>query len=139
VVLALNEPHNIKLTFSKDERLCSQKIISGLFQPGFFISKSPFRMNILFTDLPVAGIPAQVVFVVGKKRFKRAVDRNRIKRVMRELYRLNKQRIYNALQSKNKTAALAIFYSGNGMPNYAACSLEFEALIKKFEHEMARK
>jgi ribonuclease P protein component len=139
VVLPLKEPQNIKFSFRKSERLCSQRIISGLFQPGFFVSSTPFRFNVLFTDLPVQGVQAQVVFVVGKKRFKRAVDRNKIKRWMRELYRLNKHHIFEALQSVNKTAALALFYTGGELPSYATLELEFAKAIKKLIHEIGSK
>ncbi len=139
MVLPLKEPQNIKFTFHKAERLCSQKIIAGLFQPGFFISSTPFRFNVLFTELPIPGVQAQVVFVVGKKRFKRAVDRNKIKRTMRELYRLNKHSIYKALQSTNKTAALALFYTGSEIPSYAVLEVEFAKAVKKLIHEISRK
>jgi ribonuclease P protein component len=138
VVLTLNEPQNIRFTFRKAEKLCSQKIISALFQPGFFISKPPFRINVLFTDLPVKAVPAQVVFVVGKKRFKRAVDRNRIKRLLREMYRKKKHEVYEALQAKHKTAALALFYTGTEMLTIGS-EKEFNLLITKLIHEIRNK
>lgn len=94
-------------------------------------------MNVLYTELPVQGIPAQIVFIVGKKRFKRAVDRNRMKRLMRELYRTQKYRIYDVLKKRGRTAALALFYSGNGLMELRELEPAFEKLLKKLLHEMA--
>jgi ribonuclease P protein component len=110
-----------------------------LFEPGFFISKFPFRFHVLFTELPTPDVTAQVMFVVGKKRFKRAVDRNRIKRMMRELYRLNKAEIYTALAMAGKTAAFAVIYTGENMPDYKKVAPVFEQAINKLCHEISGK
>ena len=130
----LKEPQNIRYTFNKAERLCSQKIISGLFQPGLFVSKHPFRINYIFTDLPISTVNAQVVFVVGKKRFKRAVDRNRMKRIMRELYRKHKHELYSTLTGKGKTMALALFYTGAEMLTEDQLKKDFELVLEKLKH-----
>ncbi len=135
----LQKPHAIRYTFSKAERLCSQKIISGLFQPGFFISKYPIRFHFLFTDLPDAAFPAQAMFVVGKKKFKRATDRNRIKRMLRELYRLNKHNWYQALQETGKTAAIAVFYTGDSIPDYKLLEQRFLLAFKQLVDETHHK
>jgi ribonuclease P protein component len=135
VVLEHQKPHTIRFTFRKEERLCSQKIIAGLFQPGFFISKYPIRIHAMETALPVAGISAQVMFVVGKKRFKRSVDRNQVKRILRELYRKQKPEIYKSLEAAGKTMAIAIFYTGNELPDYNKLAAVFALAIKKFIHE----
>lgn len=87
------------------------------------------------TPLPVSGISAQVMFVVGKKRFKRSVDRNQVKRILRELYRKKKPEIYNALEKAGKTMAIAIFYTGNDIPDYNKLEPVFALAIKKFIHE----
>ncbi|MBS3912882.1 MAG: ribonuclease P protein component [Bacteroidetes bacterium] len=131
------KPHTSRFTFRKEERLCSQKIISGLFEPGFFISRYPFRIHVLYTSLPTEEVTAQVMFVVGKKRFKKAVDRNRIKRVMREMYRLNKAKIYTALMQAGKTAALAVIYTGDKMPVYKKTVTIFEKAVEQLCIEIA--
>ncbi|WP_223833721.1 ribonuclease P protein component [Pedobacter riviphilus] len=77
-------------TFRKEERLCSRKHLDLLFKNGSSFLLYPFRISYLFVDVP-AHVQAQVVINVPKKRYKRAVDRNLLKRRIREAYRLNKQ------------------------------------------------
>jgi ribonuclease P protein component len=80
-------------------------------------------------------VPLKVVISVSKHRFKRAVDRNRIKRVMRECFRLNKHIILHALETRQ--CYLAIIYTGKEMAEYN--TLEpiiiglFQRLTKEYE------
>src|SRR5271170_3084196 len=97
-------------TFKKEERLCNKKLIDGLFHSGSSFLCYPFKVSWLVVEEPRI-YPAQIVFSVSKKRFKRAVDRNLIKRRMREAYRLNKQDcLYNVLNSADKKIALSVGY-----------------------------
>ena len=76
-------------TFEKSERLCSTKIISGLFENGNIFYTSLFK--VVWNKSPVTlPLPAQVAFSVSKRGFRLAVTRNLIKRRMREAYRKNK-------------------------------------------------
>jgi ribonuclease P protein component len=75
-------------TFHRDERLKSQKSIQELFDKGSSFYLSPFK--ILFLGSPENSTHHQALFSVSKRSFKRAVDRNKIKRRIREGYRLNK-------------------------------------------------
>jgi ribonuclease P protein component len=139
VVLNNLTPGHIKFTFRKVEKLCSEKIITSLFQPGFYVAVHPFRINAIITPLPSPLTPAQIMFVVGKKKFKRAVDRNQIKRVMRELYRLNKHQIYQMLAKQNRQAGLALIYTGNELATYNDLKPKFEMLLQKFIHALSVK
>jgi ribonuclease P protein component len=77
-----------QFTFSKKERLSSEKDIQELFKKGSSFYLFPFK--ILFLSCSASAGPHQVLISVSKKNFKTAPDRNRIKRRLREGYRLNK-------------------------------------------------
>jgi ribonuclease P protein component len=62
--------------------------------------------------------PLQAGFTVSTRHFKRAVDRNRIKRLMRESYRLQKNNLLNELQETRKSLAVFFIYTGNELPEY---------------------
>jgi ribonuclease P protein component len=99
-------------TFKKEERLCNKKLIDGLYHSGSSFLCYPFKASWQFIDVPQK-FPVQIVFSVSKKRFKRAVDRNLVKRRMREAYRLNKQQyLYGVLNSSEKKIILSLGYIG---------------------------
>lgn len=86
-------------TFSKQEKLKHKKLIETLFSEGKSVTVFPLRIVFLENDHD-GSKPLQVSFSVPKRLIKRAVDRNRIKRQLRESYRLNKNEIYNLLDKK---------------------------------------
>jgi len=99
-------------TFKKEERLCNKKLIEGLFHNGSSFLCYPFKASWQLANQPQQ-FPVQILLAVAKKRFKRAVDRNTIKRRMREAYRLNKQQyLYNPLIHADKNIVLSIGYIG---------------------------
>lgn len=82
------------LTFKREERLSKEKVIQELFDKGSSFYLYPFK--VYFMQNPDPGFPVhQVLISVSKKNFKRAVDRNLIKRRIRESYRLNKKLLAN--------------------------------------------
>lgn len=83
--------------FTKSERLSSKKLVDKLFGQGKAINLPPIRVVFLTTtDIP----NHQVLFSVPKKLYKRAVDRNRLKRQLREAYRLNKHHLATETSAK---------------------------------------
>lgn len=116
--MPVNKIETTTHTFSKQERLCSIKAIEALFADGKTINHFPFR--IVYALRPALDIyPAQVAMSVPKRSFKRAVKRNHLKRRMREAYRLNKQVVYQALQSSNFTLHFMFIYVSTRIAEYA--------------------
>lgn len=119
------------LSFKKEERLCSQKLIEQLFHTGSSFFSHSFRIIWLPTTLS-GPYPAQVAISVPKKRFKKATDRNRVKRLIREAYRKNKtELLYSFLTAHGYSCALMIVYSSNDI--FTAAEIEsklINALIR---------
>ena len=84
-------------TFTKIERLCSKKAIDDLFINGKGKTQFPFKLLYKISEFE-SPFPVRAMFVVPKKKHKRANKRNTIKRRMREVYRLNKQPLYDVLK-----------------------------------------
>ena len=122
-----------RLTFKKEERLCSKKAIDKLFTDGESFLAYPFKVVFLKNPMGLKS-PVQAGFSVGKRNFKRAVQRNRIKRLMRETYRLNKPELYE----KINTGRLAVFFIfiGKAIPDYPEVDKGMKNAIKKLLKEM---
>ncbi|QIL76933.1 ribonuclease P protein component [Hymenobacter sp. HDW8] len=104
-------------SFPKEEHLCRKKLIDELFGRGSSFGLYPLRLVWLPAPAPTT-TPPQVLVSVSKRSFKRAVDRNRLKRLMREAYRLNKYRLLEA-PGGHSIALLGIIYSGKEKKPFA--------------------
>lgn len=110
-------------TFTKAERLCSQTAIDWLFDgQGNSFSVWPFR--IVFKSRPLTNTdgPAplpQLLISVPKKKFHHAVDRNRVKRLVREAYRTHKHDLVEMAQTQQLDVSLAIIYLADQLPTAA--------------------
>jgi ribonuclease P protein component len=120
-------------SFGKSEKLCSKKLIEELFSNNQVnkITEHPFML--LWKEAQIeSDYPAQVLIVVSKKLFPKAVHRNRIKRQIRELYRLNKHHIYQSLERQQKKVALLLMYKTRDIQETSILSNEYNKLIEKF-------
>ena len=109
---------SINNTFSKEERLCSKKLLTELFTNGSSFLVYPYRITWMVAT-PEQLMPAQVMIGVSKKKFKRSVDRNLIKRKIKEAYRLNKAELfYSYLISGDKKILLSLNYIGKEILEY---------------------
>lgn len=113
----------VRYTFSRDEKLKSRKVVELLFKEGKAFSVFPLRVVYRLTDVKVVSESTnqsyvQAGFSVSSKNFKRAVDRNRIKRLMRETYRLQKNELMVAANQSSKTLSVFFIYTGNELPLY---------------------
>jgi ribonuclease P protein component len=112
--------------FSKEEKLKSEKQIQAIFDKGSSITVYPLKLLFLETTIPGAKI--QVGVTAPKKNFKRAVHRNRIKRLLRESYRLNKHLIFNKIEG---SYALMFLYLGKEIPSYDVIEGVMIKILKK--------
>ncbi|MBI1192577.1 MAG: ribonuclease P protein component [Bacteroidetes bacterium] len=131
-----NEGHSSRSQrFYQAERLTSQALIGRLFLDGSSIPAFPIRLIWLPAAL-TGPFPVQVLFAVPSSKFKRAVDRNRIRRQLRECWRLRKGAVYRQLGPSPKTLAVALLYSGRRMPTYAELGTALDVALRKLLHEL---
>jgi ribonuclease P protein component len=115
-------------TLGKQERLKSKKLIEKLYAEGDSVKNFPLRMMYVQTA-HTSEFPCQVGVSVAKRNYKLAVDRNRLKRLMRETYRLQKQIVYNNL---DKPYVFMISYIGKEEIKYEDLHLKMEKLLTLF-------
>jgi len=125
-------------TFTKEERLCNKRLIDGLFHNGSSFLCYPFKVSWLIVEDEQL-FPAQVLFSVSKKRYKRAVDRNLIKRRIREAYRLHKQEhLYSSLGNAGKKIVFSIGYIGKEIAPYDFIEKKMLKLLTQLTGEIAK-
>ena len=121
-------------TFKKEERLSRKKIIESLFSDGRSFVQYPVK--VVWLEWPLDGkYPAQVLISVPKRRFKRAVDRNLLKRRIKEAYRKNKQSFYDFLTEKDKTCVLALLYVSGEIASYAEIEKKIIVALERCKSE----
>ena len=113
-------------SFGKKEKLKSKVIIDRLFAEGNSLKKYPLRL----IYVPLEGLPEDVhktAVSVPKRNFKKAVDRNHLKRLMREAFRKNKYLVASKLES---SYALMFIYTGREKVSYLKLFSVTEELLK---------
>ncbi len=121
----------LPLTFTRAERLKSRKLIGSLFKGGESLVAYPLR--VVWTLLPaevVTEFPAQLSISVSKRLFKTAVQRNRLKRQIREAYRLQKAVFYEKLGDR-RIAIMLMYIAKEPLP-YAEIESGMRKMIRKF-------
>lgn len=109
---------SIRQTFIKSERLHEKKLIQKLFDEGESFYKYPFKVFYLNVKNKDA-VKAKVLVSVSKRLFKKAVERNRIKRIIREAYRKNKYLLSdNKFNENGQILLIGFIYTGKKLPEY---------------------
>ena len=116
------------LTLKKEEKLKNKRLIEKLFEEGKSLSKFPLRLVYLQLEHS-SNYPIQVAFSAPKRKFKKAVDRNRIKRLMREAYRKNKHLLHNGIEEKH---IIMFTYTDENELKYVEIEEKLILLLKKF-------
>ncbi len=125
-------------SFPKSDRLCSHILIEKLFTKGKSFVCYPFRVIYYSTDLP-SDIESQVLFSVSKKRFKRAVHRNLLKRRCREAYRLNRNDFKLFLEDSNQQIIFACVYISGEQLNYSSIEKGIKKTLVKLQKVLRQK
>ena len=107
----------MKQTFTNDERLCKKILIAKLFKEGKSFYSYPIRVSYLDSDFP-GEYPVQLLISVPKQNIRKAVNRNTIKRRIREAYRRNKEVLYTPLTESRQKMILAITYTSKEILSY---------------------
>ncbi len=126
-------------SFEKAERLKSRKIIQALFKQGNSFAQYPLRLVWLPVENRQSSYPAQFALSVPKRKFKRAVDRNRIRRMLREAYRLNKHHLYRALQDEEQQIAFMVLYIAAEELPFAQIEGAMYKLIRRFAKQYRKR
>ena len=112
----------------KEDKLKSRKTIDEVFKDGNNFSVYPFKI----WWLPVTHETVlQAGFGVSARQFKKAVDRNKVKRLMREAYRLQKNDLQLKLQEEQIPLRIFILYIGKELPDYEICFKKFTAILNR--------
>lgn len=125
-----------RYTLGKAERLCSKKLIERLFEGG---NKSfpafPLRVVYMYLNPDEAEADVSILISVPKKRFKRAVKRNFVKRQIREAYRRHKYILLDTLQTQGNSQKMVLAFIWLDGKTHA--SAEVEAKMKKMLYHIA--
>lgn len=135
--VSLNQ--KIRYTLGKQERLKSRKAIEHLFKQGKSFSVFPFRVLYILKQATILqdavsdnGNPRlQAGFTVSSRNFKKAVDRNRVKRLMREAYRLQKNDLQQSTVLDHNNLTLFFIYVGKEIPEYIQVFEKTDIVLKR--------
>ena len=123
-----------RFTLGKNERLKSRKQIEQLFSMGKSFVVTPLRVHFVMngegsTEDKINGL--QFGVGVSNKNFKRSVDRNRIKRLIREAWRLQKGNLYQLTKAFKKQLNVFIIYTGKDIPDFHLVKDKVEVILQK--------
>ena len=124
-------------TYNKKEKLKSRKQLEALFSKGKTLLHFPIKVFYLLPETPLdnavkAGVGA------SSRSFKKAVQRNRIKRLLREAYRLNKQPLHQFLEMHNQQLVIFLLYVDKQMPQKNVIQAKMPFVLERLMKELAR-
>lgn len=126
-----------KFGFNKEQRLTGKKRIEKLFLKGHSF-QSAFLRVYWENNSSSSKAPAQLLISVPKKKFKLATDRNRIKRMIREAYRLNKNELVSELKSNGKQIQFAIIFTGHELPVFKPMQEKIIVILQRLMSEVKK-
>lgn len=127
-------------TLGKEERICSKKLIEKLFKGGRSKSMVAYPLRVVYAqkaDDDGESAPAQMLVSVSKRHFKHAVDRNRVKRQVREAYRKHKHTVAQALEAKGGGHLMMAFvWQDNALHDTAEVERKVQNLLTRIAERL---
>jgi ribonuclease P protein component len=124
-------------TFTKEERLSNKVLIKKLFEEGQKRFIFPFRVTMLRCQVP-SDSPVQLLISVPRSQFRKATDRNRIKRMIREAYRTNKHILYDSLAEHHEQLMICIQYTPKEIHSFQMIREKIIVLLQRLKEENAK-
>lgn len=128
----------MNLSFKKEERLKSRKVIGQMFKKGESFGQYPLRLIWVKREGNDGKFPIQFAVSVPKKKFPKAVQRNHIKRKIREAYRLHKHKLYERLEEQDQQYGWMILYVAKEKVSYAEIETSMKKVIPRFVKAIKR-
>lgn len=122
-------------TFGKEERLCSRSLMDRLYADGHRFLAFPFSVQWLAVE---GTQPCQIMIVAPKRRFRHAVDRNHVRRLTRECWRLRKPDFYTFLQEHNLCIVLSLVYVHNEIMSHDQLGHKMDKLIELLRQDILK-
>lgn len=125
----------MRQSFKKEERLKSSKVIRQLFVSGHSFIQYPFKVNWIPAETR-GTFPARVLISVSKKNFRKASERNHLKRLCREAYRKEKHLLYEFLDAKKMACNFSLVYIGKSAEEYSNIHKKIFTLLERLISEL---
>jgi ribonuclease P protein component len=126
----------LSFKFPKSERLTNKKKFEKLFEEGISVKGFPLKIIYISEDVVEGEHPIQIAFTVPKRSFKKAVDRNFLRRKMKEIYRLNKGPILEKLANSEKSLYAILIYTNREKMDYPSIEKGWHKLMAKLLPEI---
>ncbi|MEZ5082345.1 MAG: ribonuclease P protein component [Bacteroidales bacterium] len=124
-------------SFKKEERLRSKKLIDRLFEEGNDFFESPFK--VIWLDIShESNVPVQLLISVSKRKIRKAVSRNLLKRRIREAYRKNKSGYFDFLKSQNRHCLIGIIYTYGRIAKYEQIEQKIILVLQRLQKELLK-
>ena len=122
-------------TLNRSSSLKSRSVIKAIFENKKGFIQYPIRVSYIEQE---ASVPLKLVFSAPKRNFKKAVDRNRLKRMMREAYRTNQDLLTSSLVNEQKSLAVYIGYIGKEFFAYSIIEEKIKLSLIRLQQEIEK-